>query len=95
MKHINSMRIISLVLSLLLVFTSCFVGISKEAKAADGVIFTVVANQPQLERGDTFTATVSMSGNTEGEGLTYDLIFDADKLELNKIAARWPAEAVV
>lgn len=81
MKHINSMRITSLALSLLLVFTSCFVGISKEAKAADGVTFTVVTSQPQLERGDTFTATVSMSGNTEGEGLTYDLIFDADKLE--------------
>lgn len=54
-----------------------------EVKAAEGVQFTVNASKTgELRRGETFDVTVSMSGNTQGQGRTYELLFDSSKLKV-------------
>lgn len=75
-------RVLSLVLSFALVFATGITTFQKEAKAAEKVVFSVTPDKTTLHRGDTFTVSVAMSGNTAGEGLTYDLVFDETKLEL-------------
>lgn len=82
MKAKGLKRVLSLVLSFALVLAAGITAFQKEAKAAEGVVFSVTSDKTTLHRGDTFTVSVAMSGNTEGEGLTYDLVFDETKLEL-------------
>lgn len=82
MKKIRMRKLISLMLSCIVVFAAVFAIVPNEAKAAEEVIFTVSSDKQVLHRGDTFTMTVSMSGNETGEGLVYNLFFDEEKLEL-------------
>lgn len=75
-------KTISFLLSLVLTLGLCIATVPGEVKAAEGVQFTVTADKTELQRGDTVNVTVSMSGNIEGYGLRYKLIYDPDKLEL-------------
>ena len=74
-------KTISFLLSLVLTLGLCIATVPGEVKAAEGVQFTVTADKTELQRGDTVKVTVSMSGNTEGYGLNYELVFDSSKLE--------------
>ena len=74
-------KTISFLLSLVLTLGLCIATVPGEVKAAEGVQFTVTADKTELQRGDTVDVTVSMSGNTKGYGLTYELMFDPAKLQ--------------
>lgn len=82
MKRIGIRRVISSMLACVLVFAAVFAITPGKLKAAEEVVFTMASDKEILHRGDTFTVTVGMEGNTTGEGLTYNLIFDEEKLEL-------------
>lgn len=76
-------KTISFLLSLVLTLGLCIATVPGEVKAAEGVQFTVNASKTgELRRGETFDVTVSMSGNTQGQGLTYELLFDSSKLKV-------------
>ena len=68
-------KTVSFLLSFILVLGLCIATVPGEAKAEGGVQFTVTADKTKLQRGDTVNVTVSMSGNTEGYGLRYKLIY--------------------
>jgi len=74
-------KTISFLLSLVLTLGLCIATVPGEVKAAEGVQFTVTADKTELQRGDTVNVTVSMKGNTQGQGLTYELVFDSSKLK--------------
>ena len=75
-------KMVSFLLSFVLVLGLCIATVPGEVKAAEGVQFTVNASPAgELRRGDTFEVTVSMAGNTLAYGLIYELVFDPSKLE--------------
>jgi len=75
-------KTVSFLLSFILVLGLCIATVPGEAKAEGGVQFTVNASKTGgLQRGETFDVTVIMSGNTQGQGLTYELLFDSSKLK--------------
>lgn len=81
MKRTNK-RVMTFLLSLLMVFGICFSAGIPDVKAAENNIrFTVNADKDTLHRGDTVNITVSMSGNVNARSLVYHLKYDAEKLE--------------
>lgn len=82
MKRGSLKKVISLMLSLAMVLSTCFVAIPREVKAEDSVQFTVSADKQDLHRGDELTVSVDMSKNDAAYGLIYELYYDADKLEV-------------
>lgn len=82
MRKCRLQKTISFMLSFIMVLSICVATVPKTAKAAGEVQFTVSADKQELKRGDQVTVTVSMSGNTEGYGLTYDLYGNQDKLKI-------------
>lgn len=82
MKRVGIRRVISCMLACVIAFATAFTIAPGKLKAAEEVVFTMTSDKETLHRGDTFTVSVSMAGNTTGEGLTYNLIFDEEKLEL-------------
>ena len=83
MKGISLKKTMAFLLSFVLIFTACFTLMSNQAQAAGGdVKFTITADKQELQRGDTVTITVSMSGNETGAGLETKFYYDADMLEL-------------
>ena len=75
-------RCLSALLSAMLVFSSCFVLDAASVKAADPeVLFTVTADKTQVQRGDTVTVSVDMSGNVRGGGVEVLLSFNQTILQ--------------
>lgn len=85
MRKGNLKKILSFVLSLVMVLGLCTSVKMDKVQAADGVVFTITADKTEVKRGDEVTVTVTMSGNTEGYGLTYFLSHDTSKLELESV----------
>ena len=85
MRKGNLKKILSFVLSLVMVLGLCSSVKMDKVQAADGVVFTITADKTDVKRGDEVTVTVTMSGNTEGYGLTYFLSHDTSKLELESV----------
>lgn len=82
MRKCRLQKTISFLLSFVLLCGLCIGAAPDEVKAAEGVRFTVHASKTgELRRGDTFDVTVSMSGNVQAFGLSYELVFDPSKLE--------------
>ena len=81
MRKTQWKKIASFILSLMLVFGMCFSLAPEQVEAADDVTFTVESDKKDLQRGDTVTVTVSMSGNETAVGIQYDLKFDDTMLE--------------
>lgn len=85
MRKGNLKKILSFVLSLVMVLGLCSSVKMDKVQAADGVVFTVTADKTDVKRGDEVTVTVTMSGNTEGYGLKYVLTHDSSKLKLESV----------
>lgn len=82
MKKGNLKKVISLMISFVMVLSICLAAVPKETRAAGEVQFTVRADKQELHRGDEVTVTVDMSGNVEAYGLTYELFFDTSRLKV-------------
>lgn len=85
MRKGNLKKILSFVLSLVMVLGLCSSVKMDKVQAADGVVFTITADKTDVKRGDEVTVTVTMSGNTEGYGLKYVLTHDSSKLKLESV----------
>lgn len=81
MRKGNLKKILSFVLSLVMVLGLCTSVKMDKVQAADGVVFTVTADKTDVKRGDEVTVTVTMSGNTEGRGLRWIMTYDSSKME--------------
>lgn len=78
----NLKKGISLVVALMMVLSLCFIAIPKEVYAANPVVFTVTSSEAEVQRGDTFTVSVEMEGNTEGVSINFQLPYNEDCLKL-------------
>lgn len=85
MRKGNLKKVLSIFLSFLMVLGLCAVSVPEKANAAGKITFTVSADKQELKRGDEVTITVTMSGNTEAYGITYELLHDKTKLELTEV----------
>lgn len=76
-------KMLSFVLSLVLVLSMTVVSVPNEVEAASasGTV-TVSANKTELHRGDEVTVTVGLSGNTNAAGVLVRLSYDKEQLEL-------------
>lgn len=76
-------KILSFVLSLVLVLSMTVVSVPNEVEAASasGTV-TVSANKTELHRGGEVTVTVGLSGNTNAAGVLVRLSYDKEQLEL-------------
>lgn len=82
MRKCRLQKTISFLLSFVMVLGMCVIAVPPKTARAEGVQFTVNASRTgELRKGDTFDVTVSMSGNTQGYGLEYELGFDKTILE--------------
>lgn len=82
MKKISSKQMFACILSFVILIGSVFAMLPNTAKAASEATFTVIADKQELHRGDQFTVTVSMEDNVNAYGLTYDLLYDTNKVRL-------------
>ncbi len=83
MRKGNLRKTISAVLSFLLVLSMCFIAMPGEVRAA-GAQIIISADKEELVPGDTVTVTVTLAGNTDAYGLSYELLFDESRLELKE-----------
>lgn len=82
MNWVRSKRVFAFLLSIIMIAGTVFAAIPTTAKAASAATFTLSADQTELERGDQFTVTVSMSDNAEAFGIQYELYYDEDKVSV-------------
>lgn len=82
MNKSYSKRVFAFLLSLIIITGSFFASVPTTVNAASSATFTLSADQTELERGDQFTVTASMSDNIEAFGLQYELYYDADKVSV-------------
>ena len=82
MNRACSKRVCAFLLSIMMVVGTVFAVVPTSARAASAATFTLSADQTELERGDQFTVTVSMSDNAEAFGIQYELYYDADKVSV-------------
>ncbi|MCD8323885.1 MAG: Ig-like domain-containing protein [Clostridiales bacterium] len=76
-------KLISVFLSAVLVLSLCFILMPDSAKAAnEGVVVSVTTDKTELQRGDTVTISVNLSGNTSATGMTLYFYYDTEKLSL-------------
>lgn len=75
-------RFLSILFAFAMALSACVTAIPSEARAEEGVVFSVNSSKTELTRGETFEVTVTMSGNTSAAGLTWDLIYDDSMLDL-------------
>ena len=75
-----SKKVVAFLLTLMMIAGTVFTIVPITVKAASAATFTLSADQTELERGEQFTVTVSMSDNTEAFGVQYELRYDADKV---------------
>lgn len=80
MSRVCSKKVVAFLLALVMIAGTVFTTVPITVKAASAATFTLSADQTELERGDQFTVTVSMSDNTEAFGVQYELRYDADKV---------------
>lgn len=80
MSRVCSKKVVAFLLALMMIAGTVFTTVPITVKAASAATFTLSADQTELERGDQFTVTVSMSDNTEAFGVQYELRYDADKV---------------
>lgn len=80
MNRVCSKRVFAFLLSVMLIAGTVFAAVPTTVRAASAATFTLSADRTELERGDQFTITVSMSDNTEAFGVQYELYYDADKV---------------
>lgn len=78
----NLKRILSCMLSFILVLSIYLTALPGEVKAAGAGTVTVTASKLELHRGDTVEITVSLSGNENAPGTKVVFEYDADMLEL-------------
>lgn len=81
MKQRNWKKLLSFMLSFVLVFGLFCAFTPDKPKAAEQLTFTVSADKTELHRGDTVTLSVNMSGNTIGTGLSLVFTYDDSILE--------------
>lgn len=81
MKQRNWKKLLSFMLSFVLVFGLFCALTPDKSKAAEQLTFTVSADKTELHRGDTVTLSVNMSGNTIGTGLSIVFTYDDSILE--------------
>lgn len=82
MEKCNLRKGLSLVISLVMILSLCFMAIPEEVRAAEPVTFKVSSDETEIQRGDTFTVSVNMEGNTEGVSLNFQLAYDDTCLKL-------------
>ena len=84
MKKGKTKKVLSLMLSFIMIFSLCFNAAPESVSAAEDLTFTVSTDDEdgKVERGDQITVSVDMSGNTEAYGLTYEFKYDTAKLAL-------------
>ena len=82
MNRACSKRVCAFLLSIMMVVGTVFAVVPTTARAASAATFTLSADQTELERGDQFTVTVSMSDNAEAFGVQYELYYDAEKVSV-------------
>ena len=80
MSRVCSKKVVAFLLTLMMIAGTVFTIVPITVKAASAATFTLSADQTELERGEQFTVTVSMSDNTEAFGVQYELRYDADKV---------------
>lgn len=74
MKKLN--KIFSMVLAILIVFSSLTLYVS-----ASDVTLTVVSDKTDVKAGDTVTIDINLSENSNLNCLTFDVVYDSNKLE--------------
>lgn len=82
MNSVCSKRVFAFLLSVMLIAGTVFAAVPTTVRAASAATFTLSADRTELERGDQFTVTVSMSDNAEAFGVQYELYYDADKVSV-------------
>lgn len=82
MNKMGLKRLAAFLLSIMMIVGISYTVIPATVRAASAATFTLSADQTELERGDEFTVTVSMSDNTEAFGVQYELYYDADKVSV-------------
>lgn len=80
MNRVCSKKVFAFLLSIMMIVGTIFGAVPTTVRAASAATFTLSADRTELERGDQFTITVSMSDNTEAFGVQYELYYDADKV---------------
>lgn len=76
-------RLLSFVLSFMLIFGASFAAISNGVQAATGkVTFSINADRTELHRGDEVMLSVNLSDNNDMAGLEAVFSYDSEKLEL-------------
>lgn len=86
MRNCSLKRVVSFVLSLVMVLGICLMAVPSEVRAAEGGVLTINASGThridQLQRGDTVTITAVLSDNEEASGVNFKFRYDSDILEL-------------
>lgn len=82
MNRVCSKKVVAFVLSIIMIAGTVFATAPTTVRAVSAATFTLSADQTELERGDQFTVTASMSDNVEAYGLQYELYYDADKVSV-------------
>ena len=83
MRKGNLKKILSFVLSLVMVLGLCSSVKMDKVQAADGVVFTITADKTDVKRGEVITVRAMMTGNanTKAYGLEWHIHYDGSKLE--------------
>lgn len=82
MKKEGWKKYVSVILSAVLIFSSCLFAVPFNVQAMEpAVVFTAKSDKTQVQRGDTVTVSVDMTGNKKGGGLTLELSYDKEHLE--------------
>ena len=82
MNRVCSKKVVAFLLSIIMIAGTVFATAPTTVRAVSAATFTLSADQTELERGDQFTVTASMSDNVEAYGLQYELYYDADKVSV-------------
>lgn len=75
-------KVLAMMLSFVLILSMCLTVAPMDIIAAENVNFISSASATELQRGDTVTYKVEMSGNQTATGLTLYFNYDANMLEL-------------
>ena len=82
MNRVCSKKVVAFLLSIIMIAGTVFATAPTTVRAVSAATFTLSADKTELERGDQFTVTASMSDNVEAYGLQYELYYDADKVSV-------------
>ena len=81
MRKGNLKKILSFVLSLVMVLGLCSSVKMDKVQAADGLVFTVTADKTEVKPGDIITVSITMSGNTKAYGVEWHMSYDSSKMQ--------------